>query len=133
MKYFLDTNIIIYAIKNSYPSIINHFMNIPSYSIVIPSIVVSEIEYGARKSINYTKTINLYNSFISNFEIIDFDYNAAVQYGIIRSQLEKSGKLIGPNDMLISSIVLSEGGTLITHNTKEFSRIQNLKIEDWTL
>ena len=53
MKYYLDTNIIIYAMKNEYPNIKNHFLRVPSSSIVIPNIVLAEIEYGARKSKNY--------------------------------------------------------------------------------
>lgn len=132
MKYFLDTNIIIYALNGKYPAILSHFQKIPSMSIVIPSIVLAEIEYGARKSVDYDKTISLYNAFTSTFESEDFSSKAAIEYGMIRASLEKSGKVIGANDMLIAATVLAEGGTLVTHNTKEFSRINSLSIEDWT-
>lgn len=133
MKYYLDTNTIIYAIKNTYPNIRNHIFNIPSYSIAIPSIVVAEIEYGARKSNNYEKTIEKYKTFIDTFTIKHFDNNASKIYGVVRSELEKTGKTIGPNDMIIASIVLSEDGVLVTHNVKEFERIKGLRIEDWTM
>ena len=63
MQYYLDTNIIIYAIKGSYPNLMEHFKNVPKESIVIPEIVFAEIEYGARKSGNYEKTIEKYNKF----------------------------------------------------------------------
>ena len=132
MKYYLDTNIIIYAIKNEYPNIIKHFTKVPSSSIVIPSIVLAEIEYGAKKSKNYQKTIDIYNSFTGIFHTANLNKQAIKEYGIIRSELEKKGSLIGSNDLLIAAIVKAEDGILITHNVKEFSRVDGLRIEDWT-
>lgn len=133
MKYYLDTNIIIYAMKNEYPNIKNHFLKVPSSSIVIPNIVLAEIEYGARKSKNYKKTIDVYNQFTNTFEMAEFSIKAVKEYGNIRKDLEKQGKIIGPNDLIIAAIVKSEDGILVTHNTNEFSRVKGLNIEDWTI
>lgn len=133
MKYYLDTNIIIYALKNSFPAIKDHFYNIPAQSLVIPTIVLAEIEYGARKSIDYEKTMVAYRAFMNSFDKASFTEKAAKEYGDIRASLEKSGRLIGNNDMLIAAIVRSEKGILVTHNTKEFERINNLQLEDWTI
>ena len=132
MKYYLDTNIIIYFIKGQSENIINHLKLIPSQSIIIPSIVIAEIEYGANKSANYNKTIVNYNKFINNFHIEDFNIKAALEYGRIRNELESSGNIIGPNDLMLASIVKANNGCLVTHNVKEFSRINDLYIEDWT-
>ena len=132
MKYFLDTNTIIYAIKGTYSPIKEHFKNVPMESIVIPNIVIAEIEFGAYKSSNYKKTLELYTKFINSFDKIGFSESAAKMYGKIRLDLEKKGNLIGPNDLIIASIVLSENGILVTHNVKEFSQVKNLNIEDWT-
>ena len=132
MMYFLDTNIIIYSIKNSYPGIQNHFLRIPSQKISIPSIVNAEIEYGAKKSYDYDKTIQIYRQFMNTFSITDFNDKAAICYGDIRAYLEKAGTMIGPNDMMTASIVLAEEGVLVTHNVKEFSKVPNLRLEDWT-
>lgn len=132
MKYYLDTNIIIYALKGTYKEIENHFRSIPFESIVIPRIVIAEIEYGAKKSKNYKQTIEKYNEFINHFEIIDFDEKASRKFGDIRWTLEQAGKQIGPYDLIIASTVLANEGVLVTHNTKEFGRIKELKIEDWT-
>lgn len=132
MKYHLDTNIIIYALKGTYKEIENHFRSIPFESIVIPRIVVAEIEYGAKKSKNYKQIIEKYNEFINHFEIIDFDEKASRKFGDIRWTLEQAGKQIGPYDLIIASTVLANEGVLVTHNTKEFERIKGLKIEDWT-
>lgn len=132
MKYHLDTNIIIYALQGTYKEIENHFRSIPFESIVIPRIVIAEIEYGAKKSKNYKQTIEKYNEFINHFEIIDFDEKACRKFGDIRWTLEQAGKQIGPYDLIIASTVLANEGVLVTHNTKEFERIKGLKIEDWT-
>ena len=133
MKYFLDTNIIIYFIKGQFPAIKEHFRGTPMQSIVIPSVVIAEIEYGARKSINYEKTISIYKKFTDNFIKVPFTLEAAIAYGKIRSDLERQGQPIGANDLFIASTVLSEGGILVTHNLREFSRIRGLKLEDWTI
>lgn len=133
MKYFLDTNIIIYSLKGSFPKIKSHFLKVPSQSIVVPSIVMAEIEYGARKSYDYQKTIQQYHLFTDIFEKISFSSSASSYYGDIRSRLEKNGTPIGANDLLIASIVLADKGILVTHNTREFCRIPELQIEDWTI
>ena len=132
MNYFIDTNIIIYALKNSYPSIIKKFESIPSYNIFIPSIVKAEIDYGIAKSKNPKLTRELYNKFLSIYSVVPFSEKETKIYGDIRYQLEKEGKLIGANDMLIAAIVMSHNGILVTHNVNEFSRIKGLQIEDWT-
>ncbi|MDD7542231.1 MAG: type II toxin-antitoxin system VapC family toxin [Mobiluncus porci] len=132
MKYFLDTNIIIYFINGKYSEVARHFEQVPQTSIVIPSMVVGEIEYGACKSRDYAKTIELYRKFIDPFEVVPFSSSAVATYGEIRSDLEKRGETIGANDLVIAATVLGEGGTLVTHNTKEFSRVAGLTVADWT-
>lgn len=132
MKYYLDTNTIIYYIKGKFPALINHFGSVPRQSILIPEIVLAEIEYGARKSDNYEQTISKYRMFTDSFEKVAFARRASSIYGTIRADLEKKGIPIGPNDLIIASTVLAEDGVLVTHNIKEFGRIPNLRIEDWT-
>lgn len=133
MIYFLDTNIISYYMKGMYPSLQYHFRNIPSQSIVIPEIVMAEIEYGSRKSANYDNTIRKYKAFTDVFKKVPFADSSSKFYGIIRSELEKKGQIIGPNDLMIAATVLANKGILVTHNVREFSRIDNLSVEDWTL
>lgn len=134
MIYYLDTNIIIYALNDKKSSVWNKLKEIPSMSIVIPEIVLAELEFGARKSKDYEKNKRIQEMFLSSFEIVPFcGKKMAESYGKIRWDLEKSGKIIGSNDLLIAATVLAEGGTLVTHNTKEFNRIKDLDIEDWVI
>jgi tRNA(fMet)-specific endonuclease VapC len=132
MKYYLDTNIIIYALNGKYPAVRTHFEQVPSMSIVLPSVVLAEIEYGARKSRDYETTIRLYRKFTSCFEAQPFHREAACFYGRIRADLEAKGQIIGANDLLIAATAMAENGILVTHNTREFSRIPGLVLEDWT-
>ena len=61
----------------------------------------------------------------------DFDRDAARIYGSLRADLERAGTMIGPNDLMIASIALAHGLTLVTHNAAEFARVPGLKVEDW--
>ena len=133
MRYLLDTNIIIYFLKNGNENIAKKLSETNEFSIVIPSVVKAEIEYRASKAQDYQKTISVYNEFINNFSILPFDDKAAVKYGQIRSNLEKKGQIIGGNDMLIAAIAMSNNCVLVTHNVAEFSRVEWLFLEDWSI
>ena len=132
MKYYLDTNIIIYALKGQFPDLPEHFRRIAPQSIVIPTVVMAEIEFGAQKSHDYQTTIRLYRQFTDAFIKIPFSEKASSVYGLIRNELQSSGNLIGPNDLMIAATVMSEDGILVTHNIKEFTRVNGLRMEDWT-
>lgn len=132
MKYFLDTNICIYYLKGMYPEIIKKLLSKNPEDIKIPSIVKAELMYGAEKSESKNKTKEKIVEFLLPFEIVGFNDEATEIYGKTREYLEKKGMIIGPNDLIIASTVLSQNGTLITNNAKEFKRIKELKIENWT-
>lgn len=133
MRYFLDTNMVIYCLKGNFPAIREHIRSHPAQSIVIPTVVLAEIEYGARKSKNYEQTIKKYKAFTDVFQVESFDEDCVQAYGRIRAQLEAKGTPIGPNDLLIAAIAAGKDGVLVTHNTKEFSRVSGLSIVDWTI
>lgn len=134
MLYMLDTNVVIDATNNKKytKSILSHFLNIPVSDIAVSSIVVAELEYGARHSQNYEQTSKVAMQFVSPFEIVPFTQKEAKIYGELREHLAKSGTPIGSNDMLIAAVALAHDAVLVTHNTREFERIENLKLEDWT-
>ena len=129
--YFIDTNVIIDAIRGTSPSITAHFKECDASDIALFTIVVAELEYGARHSDNYEKRKNQYLEFIAPYSLIPFTEYEAVIYGKIRQQLAADGKIIGSNDMLIAAVAMSYAATIVTHNTDEFSRVNGLNIEDW--
>jgi tRNA(fMet)-specific endonuclease VapC len=128
--YYLDANICIYFLKGKYESLHEKLKAIPPSKIKIPAIVKAEILVSVEKGAKGI-TRELWDNFFDTFEIIAFDDNAARQYAIIRAYLEKSGTIIGPNDLIIAAAVLANNGILVTHNINEFNRIPNLIVEDW--
>jgi tRNA(fMet)-specific endonuclease VapC len=101
-------------------------------SVVLCSVVVAELLYGAHRSVRRAQVLTQVHGFCLNFQSLSFDDAAAEEYGWIRAHLAGLGTPIGPNDLLIASIALSTNLTLVTNNTGEFSRLPGLKLEDWT-
>lgn len=131
MTYLLDTNFCIELLNRRDTPAAKKLASVNPQDIRLCSVVKAELYHGTYKSANREENVNLVRKFSSLFESIPFDDLAAETYGRLRTRLEKQGKLIGPNDLLIASIALSHNTTLITHNTIEFSRIPDLALEDW--
>ena len=132
MNYMLDTNICIYAMKNKPAQVLQRLEREISNGVYISSITVAELEYGVRKSSFVEKNMQALLRFLLPFIILPFDASAASEYGIVRSYLQKRGEIIGPMDMLIAAHAKAENMTIVTNNTGEFSRVPDLKIEDWS-
>jgi len=131
MIYLLDTNTCIYFLNRSSEKIISQFKRFSPSEINLPSITMAELYYGAEKSKAKKKNRAIVENFVSTFEIVPFDEKSCEIYAKIRASLEKSGVPIGPMDLLIASISLSNNSILVTNNTKEFKRIKGLKLENW--
>jgi len=133
MNYYLDTNICIYFLVGKYPILLNKIMSHNPNDIKIPAIVKAELLHGAEKSVKRDENKNKIAMFLLPFEIIPFDNNCAEHYGRIKANLEIKGTLIGPNDLLIASTALAGSAVLVTNNTSEFSRVEGLRLENWTI
>lgn len=131
--YLLDTNVCIYFMKNTYPVLTERFLSCDPSQLAISSITVFELEYGAEKSNWGEKTRQKVAMFLSPFSILPFTSEDAVTAGRIRGYLERRGTPIGSYDIQIAAQGVSRGITVITHNIGEFSRVPNLKLEDWII
>ena len=131
--FMLDTNICIYILKKHPDSVLKKFQMFDN--IHISAIVYSELQYGIELSHKNIKQIrfNQLLDFLSLLTIDSWDQNAADNYAKLRSHLKAKGNIIGNMDMLIAAHALSTNSVLITNNTKEFERIPELKLENWTL
>lgn len=132
MKYMLDTNICIYAIKHKPDIVIKKFLSHDPEEICISAITYAELMHGVEKSMAVEKNRVAMSLFLSPITILQFDERAAEEYGRIKAELEKKGTPIGPMDTLIAGHVRSSGLILVTNNTREFSRVVGLAVEDWT-
>ena len=134
MLYFLDSNICITFLREGKKAdlIRRKILLHTRKNVQIPSVVSGELMHGAFKS-NNAENMNKVKRFLSKFVIVSFDYEESEIYGQIRTDLERSGKLISFPDMLIAATALSYNATLVTNNTQEFSRIDTLNLSDWTI
>ena len=131
MKYMLDTNICIYAIKKDPSKVIANLNKHNPEDICISSITYAELMHGVEKSKANVRNLLALTTFLTNIEILDFNADASQCYGEFRSQLESEGTPIGPLDTLIAGHAKSLGYTLVTNNLKEFNRIKDLKTVNW--
>ncbi len=130
--YLLDSNACIRLLNKSASSnMARKLAELTPDDIRLCSVVKSELYYGADKSTRRDRNLASLNRFFSQFISLPFDDNAAAIAGQVRAQLDVAGTPIGSNDLLIAAIALSNDLTLVTHNTREFGRINGLRYEDW--
>ena len=132
MTYMLDTNICIYAIKNKPKIVLEKIKSNLNKGLCISAITLAELEHGVAKSMYPQKNTIALMQFLAILEVLPFDDISAVEYGIICADLQKKGTPIGTMDMLISAHARSEKLILVTNNVREFERVENLQIENWT-
>jgi tRNA(fMet)-specific endonuclease VapC len=128
--YLLDTNTLIYFFKDM-GNVAEALLSKSPKDIAIPSISLYELEVGIAKSNNPKKRKKQLESLVSRIAVLPFASKEAEVAARIRAELENLGTPIGPYDTLIAGIALSSNATLITHNTKEFSRVEGLSLKDW--
>ncbi|MCB1179009.1 MAG: type II toxin-antitoxin system VapC family toxin [Leptospiraceae bacterium] len=129
--YLLDTNICLYIIKKKPVEVLKILKTKLKKEIYISSITIAELEYRIAKSQFPEKNKIALIEFLSIFHILAFDENDAVHFGIIKTDLERTGKTIGPMDLLLASQAKTKQLILVTNNTKEFERVGGLKLENW--
>jgi tRNA(fMet)-specific endonuclease VapC len=128
--YVLDTNTLIYFFKGM-GMVPERILATPPGEIGIPVIVLYELEVGIAKSTSPAKRRQQLKEFVSVVNLLPFTESEAKIAASIRVALEKRGAPLGPLDALIAGIALACKGILVTHNTKEFGRVPDLKVEDW--
>jgi tRNA(fMet)-specific endonuclease VapC len=127
----LDTNICI-AVMKGRPAVRSKISTIDPAEIGTSSIVLAELSYGVWKSTQKERNKQALADFCSICSVWHWPAEAADTYGEIRAFLEQKGRIIGANDLLIAAHTMYLNAVLITNNTREFERIPDLKIEDWT-
>jgi len=134
MKYLLDTNPCVHALrKKGNPLVKQRLGTHPPGDIALCSVGVAELYYGAERSANPPKERALVDAFAVPYVCLPFDQPAADVYARVRADLESRGLPISENDYLIAAIALANNLILVTHNTKEFSRVPGLTLEDWEI
>lgn len=134
MTWLLDTSICVPLINRASetrdPAVQRLLERSPS-SVCLCSVVKAELYFGARNSSRVADNLRRVSAFCGAFQSLPFDDEAAVQYGVIRADLRREGRMIGANDLMIASIALSRDVTLVTRNAAEFRRVPGLRVEVW--
>jgi len=130
MRFMLDTNLCLYAIKHRPPEVIAALRAHESAGLGLSSITVAELYFGAAKS-GSARNLSALEQFLAPLELADFDRSAAAAYGPLRAALEAAGTPIGPLDTQIAAHALALGVTLVSNNTREFARVPGLRLENW--
>jgi tRNA(fMet)-specific endonuclease VapC len=130
MRFMLDTNICIYAIKHRPPEVLAALRAHEGAGLGLSTVTVAELEYGAAKS-GSMRNQSALRQFLEPLDIADFDQAAAASYGRLRALLEAAGTPIGPLDTQIAAHALALGVTLVSNNTREFARVPGLRLDNW--
>jgi tRNA(fMet)-specific endonuclease VapC len=130
MRYLLDTNIISDLVRHPQGKVAAHIRRVGETRVLTSIIVAAELRYGAAKKASGALTAQL-ESALGALEILPFESPADVIYASLRTDLEKSGTIIGANDMLIAAHALATRCTMVTDNEREFARVRGLACENW--
>ncbi len=131
-RYMLDTDTSSYIMKRSNDSVLRKLRNVAVSDVCISVITKAELLYGIEISPRRQQDEAALSAFLSYVEVLDFPDEPSFHYARIRAQLKSQGAMIGANDLLIAAHARSLGLTLITNNTREFRRVQNLAMENWS-
>lgn len=132
MRFLLDTNICIYAMKARPPAVAKRLAELRSSDLAISSVTVYELWYGVQRSSAVARNGVALLEFLAPLRQLEFDADDAAVCARIRAELDAGGRPIGPYDLQIAAQALRRKLTLVTHDTAEFKRIKGLKIADWT-
>jgi tRNA(fMet)-specific endonuclease VapC len=132
VKYLLDSNVWIAILNNSSPSVVKQFHAHKGADLYFCDVVKAELIFGAFKSQKQESNFAKLKAMFSSFSTLAFDEHVAWEFGDIRHKLTTQGQVIGPYDMQIAAIARAHQMTLVTANTREFMRVENLTIEDWS-
>jgi len=130
MRFMLDTDICIYAIKQRPPEVLAALRAQEVAGLGLSSVTVAELAFGVAKS-GSARNQRALEQFLEPLEIADFDRSAALVYGRLRAALEAAGTPIGPLDTQIAAHALALGVILVSNNQREFARVPGLRLEDW--
>lgn len=132
MKYIIDTDIMIYFLKN-HPKVVSKFEKTDQDDIATTIVNYTELLFGAYNSLKIKENLSKVKSFLKTIAIADFDKSSAEVFARLKADLRKSGKIIADMDLMIAGICIANNLILVTNNSKHFERISGLKKENWSI
>lgn len=130
MRYVIDSDTVIYLLRGN-KSIISQFLNIDPDDLATTRINYVELLFGAYNSQRVKQNLTRIKSFLAELPILEFDQQASEWFARQKADLKKQGSLIADMDLMIASICLASESTLVTNNTRHFTRIHGLRLANW--
>jgi len=130
-RFLIDANTVIYIRRAQPPSVLRVFERLRQGEAVISVITYGELEYGVSKAVARASAKELLARIVNRLPVLPLPKEAGGIYGAIRADLERTGRMIGNNDLWIAAHAMSAGLTLVTNNEKEFRRVSGLRMENW--
>lgn len=131
-RYMLDTDMCSYIVRERPESVRQRFKTLAMEQLCVSVVTYAELIYGVERSSSKRVNRPVIEDFVRHLDVMDWDTEAADQYGVIRAKLEAAGTLIGAMDMMIAAHAKSIKGVLVTNNQKHFTKVKGLKIDNWT-
>jgi tRNA(fMet)-specific endonuclease VapC len=131
VNFVLDTDVCSYLLKRSHPVLIERVLGCATGELAVSAVTAFELHYGALRLPTPNRWMPIIDRFLQNFEVLPFQGSAARAAGEVRAELAAAGEPIGAYDLLIAGHVRALDATLVTNNTREFSRVPGLRIENW--
>lgn len=130
LKYLLDTNIVIYVIKNR-PMAARERFTQHQGQLSISAVTLMELIYGAERSMQVERNLRDIEQFAARLDVLSYDEAAAIHSGQICAELARTGRPIGPYDQMIAGHARATGLILVSNNLAEFTRVEGLRVENW--
>jgi len=130
-RYMLDTDMCSYIIKEHPESVRQRFQTLAMEQLCVSVVTYAELIYGVERSSSRRINRPIIEDFVRHLDVMNWDTEAADQYGVIRAELEAAGTPIGAMDMMIAAHAKSIKAVLVTNNQKHFTKVKGLKIDNW--
>jgi tRNA(fMet)-specific endonuclease VapC len=129
--YLLDTDTCAFILRRSSDVLLERIQAVPLQQQAMSVVTYAELLYGVQVSAKRKTNQEAVDALVRHLAILDWTQDAARAYATIRAAMKKKGAMIGANDLLIAAHAVSVEAVVVTNNTKDFSRVAGLKIENW--
>lgn len=130
VRYLLDTNIVSHLVRDPGGPVTDRIRDVGETEVCTSIVVAAELRYGAEKRGSARLSAQL-EAVLGVLPVLPLESPVDARYGVLRARLERSGRPIGANDLLIAAHALTLGHTIVTDNEREFGRIEGLPLENW--
>jgi tRNA(fMet)-specific endonuclease VapC len=131
-RYMLATDMCSFIIREHPESVRQRFQTLAMEQLCVSVVTYAELIYGVERSSSKQVNRPIVEDFVRHLDVMDWDTEAADQYGVIRTELEAAGTPIGAMDMMTAAHAKSIKAVLVTNNQKHFTKVEGLKVDNWT-